>query len=55
MEYVTHAGESVPAVGLGTWQMDVATPRTAVTTSPDRGDDPHYEAFGPLCQRLGLG
>lgn len=37
MEYVTQAGTSVPAVGLGTWQMDPKTARAAVSTALDLG------------------
>ncbi|MFB6147227.1 MAG: aldo/keto reductase [Halobacteriaceae archaeon] len=33
MEYETRAGERVPAVGLGTWQMDDETAREAVGTA----------------------
>lgn len=37
MEYATHAGDPVPAVGLGTWQMETATAREAVSTALDLG------------------
>lgn len=37
MEFVTLDGESVPAVGLGTWQMDTATAREVVETSLELG------------------
>ncbi|MFB6132069.1 MAG: aldo/keto reductase [Halanaeroarchaeum sp.] len=37
MEFVTLDGESVPAVGLGTWQMETDTAREAVGTGLDLG------------------
>ena len=37
MEFVTLDGESVPAVGLGTWQMETVVARRAVETSLDLG------------------
>ncbi len=37
MEYRTLADESVPAVGLGTWQMDTDTAREAVETGLELG------------------
>jgi len=37
MEFVTRAGEEVPAVGLGTWQMEVGTAEDAVSTGLDLG------------------
>jgi 2,5-diketo-D-gluconate reductase B len=37
MEYVTREGDEVPAVGLGTWQMESATAYAAVSTALDLG------------------
>jgi len=37
MEYETRCGESVPVVGLGTWQMDHATAEEAVSTALTEG------------------
>lgn len=37
MEYVSKAGDEVPVIGLGTWQMDVATARDAVENALDVG------------------
>ncbi|MFB6178923.1 MAG: aldo/keto reductase [Halorientalis sp.] len=37
MEFVTQADEEVPAIGLGTWQMDTETAYDAVSTALDVG------------------
>lgn len=37
MEYVTKNGESVPLVGLGTWQMDIQTAYDSVSTALELG------------------
>jgi 2,5-diketo-D-gluconate reductase B len=37
MEYVTRAGEEVPAVGIGTWQMETQTAYESVSTALDLG------------------
>lgn len=37
MEFVTRDGDSVPAVGIGTWQMDTNTAYESVSTALDLG------------------
>lgn len=37
MEYVTRAGEEIPAVGVGTWQMDTETAYRSVANALDVG------------------
>jgi len=37
MEFVTQAGDDVPAIGLGTWQMETETAYRAVSTALDLG------------------
>jgi len=37
MEHVTRCGETVPAVGLGTWQMDTGTAYESVSTALELG------------------